>query len=111
MVVSPCLFQAKSKQFNRLRTLGAPHEQAGGGGAESGDRPQNIFHRLLPFSNLLPLALDAGRGDGVLLILGEDFAARRKRLHFVYGFGSLRSCAWYRSPYGGEDAGDGGGCG
>jgi len=58
------------------------------------------------------------REEGILFVRfvclscqGESRGCDRKQLHFGYGFGSFRSCAWCRSPCSSEDAGDCGGCG
>jgi hypothetical protein len=101
VVVRPGLFEAMSKQFDGLRTLWAQDQEAGGGGTESTDHPQNILHYFFPFSNLL-LRVGCGKARQRLLIRNGGFRGRAGNDYtFEYGFGSLRSCAWYWSPCGG----------
>ncbi len=111
MVVGPGLFQAMGQDLHRLGPI-APHDQKTYCRCtESAYHPENILHYdLPPFPVTADLSLDAEE------CMDVDSGARLSRVSwngytFGYGFGALRSCAWYGSPCGSEDAGDSGGRG
>lgn len=115
-MVSPCLFKAMCEKVNGLCTFWSQDQESGGSSAESANQPKNIFHRSVS-SSLSFLLTGWMQQKGALfvrfvcLIFQEGSREHeRKQLHFGDGFGSFRSCAWYRSPCSSKDAGDCGGC-
>ena len=115
VVVGPCLFQAVREQFDGLRTFRPPDQKAYCRSAKTTDQPKNIFLSVSPLFmrySLFVAASHVGCSAESFRFCGDrDFACVGKRLHFGYGFSSLRSSAWHRGPCGGKDAGDCGRCG
>src|ERR1700678_2459460 len=115
MVIGPGLFEAMREKFDRLSAFRSPDEKADCRCAKTADQPKNIFHALFP----LRCCSRVGCGWANFVCMGSypGLPGRRfrrdewKRLHFEYGFGSLRSSAWYRGPCGSQNGGDCGGCG
>jgi hypothetical protein len=49
MVVGPCFFKSVREKFNRLNTLWPEDQKTSRSGAETADKPKNIFHSLFLF--------------------------------------------------------------
>jgi hypothetical protein len=122
VVVGPSSFKAVGEEFNGLGAIGIPDEKAGCGSAKSGDQQEHIFHGA-DSSSCCDLRLFGDPRRRIWVGCEEGFSGysgcsiRRvsrldeKRLHFGYGFGSIRPGAWGWRARGGKDGGDGCGCG
>jgi hypothetical protein len=108
MVIDPGRLETVREQFDGRRSFAVPDQKTGCRCTESTHHPKNILHSLLLF-----LALQVGCDLILMCCWFVNGVSRlwRERLHFGYGFGSIRSRAGNWSSFGCEDDGVGGGCG
>jgi hypothetical protein len=112
VVVGPSYFQVVSKLLYGTRPTRAPDEKSYRRCAKTTRHPHNALHRYAPFSLVALPSMKVGCSKGRLRFSATRVSRKYvERLHFEYGFGSVRTCAGIWGSRCCQDAGNGGGCG
>jgi hypothetical protein len=111
-MVGPGDFEIMSEFLYRTGPTWTPDEKSYCRCAESTCHPDKILHFCAPSSSSRWSSMKVGCGEGRLCFSVSGVLRRyAERLHFDYGFGSVRTCAGIWGSRCRQDAGDGGGCG
>ena len=112
VMVGPSHFQVMSKLLYRTGSARTPDEQSHPCCAKCTCHPEKTLHSAYPRFVIALRTMEVGCSELQIRFQVERVLRRyAERLHFVYGFGSFRTCVGIWSSSSRQDAGDGGGCG